>query len=240
MDNTSSSTSAFLDRSLETALDALGEAGYPQAEIWVSDPHVGIPSAQEISRLRGILEAHSVRGRTMHAPVGRNTLAAMDAGWREESVGALTEYVRLAGALSFTELVIHPISRELVPYADDPTLPQRMREAVQRSLDDLMPAIEESAVRITLENLPIPTLPLISMGELRTLVDLYPSEAVGLIIDIGHAARLDLDPVDEIRDPRRGRAPERDPYSWNQLAGRRPLLPDPRRSRLGRDAPGFH
>ena len=118
---------------------------------------------------------------------------------RKESVGALTDYVRLAGALDFTELVVHPISRDLVPFADDPTLPRRMREAIQRSLDELMPAIEESAVRVTLENLPIPALELKSMKELRTLVDPYPSEAVGLIIDIGHVARLGLDPVDEIR-----------------------------------------
>ncbi len=199
MDDTSSTTSAFLDRSLEAALDALGEAGFPQAEIWGLDPHVATPSEQELSRLRGILEAHSVRGRTMHAPGRRNTLAAMDASWRKESVGVLTEYVRLAGALGLTELVIHPISlRDMAPYADDPELPQRMREAVQRSLDDLMPAIEESAVRITLENLPFPALPLNSMRELRTVVDPYPSEAVGLVIDIGHVARLDLDPVDEL------------------------------------------
>ena len=199
MDDTSSTTAVFMDRSLEAALDALGEAGFPQAEIYVSDPHVGTPSEQELSRLRSILEAHSVRGRTMHAPGRRSTLAAMDAGWRKESVGILTQYVRMAGVLGLTELVIHPISiRDLAPYADDPALPQRMRDAVQRSLDDLMPAIEESAVRITLENLPFPNLPLNSMRELRTVVDPYPSGAVGLVIDIGHVARLGMDPVDEL------------------------------------------
>ena len=199
MDDTSSTTSAFIDRSLEAALDAIGEAGFPQAEIYVTDPHVGTPSEKETSRLRGILEAHSVRGRTMHAPGGRSILAAMDADWRKESVGVLTEYVRLAGVLGLTELVIHPTSpRLMAPYADDPALPQRMREAVQRSLDDLMPVIEESAVRITLENLPFPTLPLNSMRELRPVVDPYPVEAVGLVIDIGHVVRIDLDPVDEL------------------------------------------
>ena len=40
MNNTSSTTSAFKDRSLEAALDALGEAGFPQAEITGSEPHV--------------------------------------------------------------------------------------------------------------------------------------------------------------------------------------------------------
>ena len=200
MDNTSSTTGSFRDRSLEAALDALGEAGFPQAEILALDPHVGPPGEQELGRLRGILEAHSVRGRTMHATGARNTLAALDASWRKQSVEALTGYVRLAGALGMTELVIHPISdRDLAPYADDPELPQKMREAVKRSLDDLMPAIEASGVRITLENLPYLGLPLNTMRELRTVIDPYPSEAVGLVIDLGHVARLDLDPVDEIR-----------------------------------------
>jgi sugar phosphate isomerase/epimerase len=199
MDDISSTTSIFIDRSLEAALDGIAEAGFPQAEIFVLDPHVGAPTEQELSRLRGILEAHSVRGRSMHAPGRRSTLAAMDDAWREESVGILAGYVRMAGVLGMTELVIHPISiRDLAPYADDPALAQLMREAVQRSIDDLMPVIEESEVRITLENLPFPKLPLNSMKELRPVIDPYPSEAVGLIIDIGHAARLDLDPVDEL------------------------------------------
>ncbi len=200
MDDISSSTSAFMDRGLEAAFDAIGEAGFPQAEILASNRHMETPVEQEFPRLRRILETHSVLGRTMHAPAGRSTLAAMDANWRKQSVGVLTGYVRLAGALRLTELVIHPISdRDLSPYANDPGLSQLMREAIQRSLDDLIPAIEESAVRITLENLPYPGLPFNSMRELRPLVDAYPKEAVGLIIDLGHVARLDLDPVDEIR-----------------------------------------
>ena len=126
-------------------------------------------------------------------------MAAMDDDWRKESVGVLKEFVRLAGTLGLTDLVIHPIGGpDFVPDADDPALPQRIREAVQRSLDDLMPTVEESAVRITLENLPHPTFPLNSMRELRTMVDPYPSEAVGLVIDTGHVGGLELDPVDEL------------------------------------------
>ena len=105
----------------------------------------------------------------------------------------------MAGALGVTDLVVHPISyRGMEPYADDPALPRLMGEAVQRTLDELIPAIEESAVRVIVENLSVRASPLTSMRELRTLVDPYPSEAVGLIIDTGHAGRLDLDLVDEI------------------------------------------
>ncbi|MAF54243.1 MAG: hypothetical protein CL694_14680 [Chloroflexi bacterium] len=200
MDNFSSTTSSFRDRGLEAALDAIGGAGFTQAELCESEEHVGTPGDRELSRIRGILESHSVRGRTMHAPLGRACLSAMDAEWRKQSVPSLTGYIRMAGALNLTELVIHPTSsRDLAPYANDPDLPQRVRDEVRRSLDELLPVIEDSAVRITLENLPYPGMPLTSMKELRELVDPYPSEAVGLVMDIGHAVRLNLDPADEIR-----------------------------------------
>ena len=199
MDNTSSTTLAFRNRGLEAALDAIAEAGFPQAEIQGADHYdVLEPSEREIARIRGILEAHSVRGRTMHAP-GLSVLAAMDDDSRNESVSILKQYVRMAGALGLTELVIHPIGPiDPLPDGDDPALPQLMREAVQRSLDDLMPTVEESTVRITLENLPYPALPLNSMRELRPVVDPYPSEYVGLVIDTGHVGVLGLDPLDEL------------------------------------------
>jgi sugar phosphate isomerase/epimerase len=136
----------------------------------------------------------------MHAPAGRYILAAVDEEWRRESVSVLKEYVRLAGALGLTELVIHPIpSPSLVPDIGDPALHQRMHDAVRRSLDDLMPTIEESATRVTIENLPyLSDLPLRTMKELRAVVDGYPSEALGLVIDTGHVGVLELDPVEEL------------------------------------------
>ncbi len=194
----SSTTSAFRDRSLEAALDALGTAGFPQAEITGAEPHVGSTGEKEQARIRGVFEAHSVRARTMHAPAGRYILAALDEDWRRESAAVLSRYVRLAGGLGLTEMVIHPIPNPDLAPVDDPELPGRMREAVQRSLDDLMPTIEESEIRVTLENLPYPGMPLNNMRELRAVVEPYPSSAVGLVIDTGHVGVLELDPVDEL------------------------------------------
>ena len=94
MNNTSSTTSAFKDRSLEAALDALGEAGFPQAEVTGSEPHVCSTDDRELARIRGVFEAHSVRPRTMHAPAGRYILAALDDDWRSESIPVLSRYVR--------------------------------------------------------------------------------------------------------------------------------------------------
>ncbi len=198
MKDTSSTTSAFKDRSLEAALDTLGEAGFPQVEISGTEPHVRSTDDRELARIRGVLESHSVRARTMHAPGGRYILAALDDDWRSESVPVLGRYVRLAGGLGLTEIVIHPIPSPDAVRTDDPELPDRVRDAVRRSLDDLMPVIEESRVRVTLENLPYPTMPLNNMKALRAVVDPYPAEAVGLVIDTGHVGVLELDPVDEI------------------------------------------
>lgn len=198
MNDTSSTTSAFKDRSLEAALDTLAEAGFPQAEISGSEPHVCSTGDRELARIRGVLEAHSVRARTMHAPAGRYILAALDDYWRAESVPVLSGYVRLAGALGLTEIVIHPIPNPDTINTDDPDLPSRVRNAVRRSLDALMPTIEQSGVRATLENLPYPNMPLNNMKELRAVVDPYPTEAVGLVIDTGHVGVLELDPVAEL------------------------------------------
>ena len=198
MNDTSSTTLAFKDRSLEAALDALGEAGFPQAEVTGSEPHVCSTDDRELARIRSVFETHSVRPRTMHAPAGRYILAALDDDWRSESIPVLSRYVRLAGGLGLTEMVIHPIPNPDLIRLDDPELPGQVREAVQRSLDDLMPAIEQAGVRVTLENLPYPGMPLNNMRELRAVVDPYPSEAVGLVIDTGHVGVLELDPVDEL------------------------------------------
>ena len=200
MDNTSSTTFAFSDRGLEAALDAIGEAGFAQAELGGAEPHISTPSGQEQARVRAILDGHSVRARTMHAPIGRYTLGAVDEDLRHECVAVFKRYVRLAGALGLTEVVIHPIpAHDWVSDIDDPALPQRIREAVQRSLDDLMPTIEESGTRVTLENLPrVRGMPLRTMKELRAVVDGYPSKALGLILDTGHVGVLGLDPVDEV------------------------------------------
>ena len=200
LDNTSCTTFLFSDRSLEAALDAIGEAGFPQAEINVSDPHVGTPTEQEQSRLRALFEGHSVSARTMHAPLGRNVLGATDEEWRLEVVDVLRQHVRLAGALGLTEVVIHPIPNpDLVADAADPMVKGRISDAVRRSLDDLMPTIEDAGVCATLENLPyLSDFPLQTMKELRALVDAYPSDSLGLVIDTGHIGVLELDPVEEL------------------------------------------
>ena len=200
MTNTSCSTALFRDRDLPAALDGIAAVGFPQVELNVREPHVYGSDAAEERRLKALFAGHSVRARTMHAPAGRSILAVLDEEWLSESVGILSGYLRLAGSLGLTEMVIHPIPNpSFLPDPDDPTLGQQEREGIRRSLDALMPTIEQVGVRVTLENLPYPDMPLNNMAELREVVAPYPSERVGLIIDLGHAGKVGRKPQDEIR-----------------------------------------
>jgi sugar phosphate isomerase/epimerase len=98
-------------------------------------------------------------------------------------------------------MVVHPIPNPgFVPDAQDPALPRLIRDAVPRSLDDLVPAAEEAGIRMTLENLPYKCdYPLLTVEELRPLVDGYPRDQVGLVVDTGHVGVHRMDPVAEIR-----------------------------------------
>jgi len=70
---------------------------------------------------------------------------------------------------------------------------------LKRSIDDLIPTAEKTGVRFNLENLPYQCdYPYRTMKELRVLIDDYPKECVGLIIDTGHVGVLRDDPVAEI------------------------------------------
>ena len=165
MKNTSCSTSLFRDRELPAALDAIAAVGFPQVELNVREPHVYGSDDKEERRLHALFAEHPVRARTMHAPAGRSILAALDDEWRTESVAVLSGYLRLAGSLGLTEMVVHPIPNPaFVPDEEDPMLLQTLRDCVTT----LEPCCQPSnGVRVTLENLPYPQMPLNNMGELR-------------------------------------------------------------------------
>ena len=201
MDDTSYSTGGFRDRSLPAALEAVAAAGFPQTEL-AADPHVdGPPTGHALTDLRAIVERAGLRARTVHAPAKETVLGTTNEDWRRQALGTLERYIRFAGAISTTAIVIHPVPNPMfVPDPDDPSVPQLIRDGVRRSLDRLVPVAEAAGVRLTLENLPYRVdYPLLTMEELRPLVDDYPDDRVGLIIDTGHVGVLRMDPSAEIR-----------------------------------------
>ncbi len=195
------STLGFPDRDVEAALDAVVAAGFTHTEILGQEPHLTVtPKGRALADFRSRLEARGFRGWTVHAPLRRNVLGPPDEGWRREKVEVLADYVRFSGAIGASDVVIHPVPNPIfVPNPDDPEHPGVMRGAARRSLDDLVPIALSAGVRILLENLPYEcNYPFLDMKELRPLVDEYPTDALGLVIDTGHAWTLGNDPADEI------------------------------------------
>ena len=155
MDNTSYASAGFRDRGIEKALDAVAEAGFPQVEVSGQSPHVAEPlTGQNLVEFRRRIEARGLTARSVHAPAGRAILGAPDEEWRKRNMALLGRYLRFAGELGASEMVIHPVPNPIFVEDDGPETPQNVRDAVPRSLDDLVPVAEAAGVRITLENLP--------------------------------------------------------------------------------------
>ena len=155
MSKISYSTSGFTDRGVEAALDGIAAAGFPQAEILGQEPHLAeVPTGKALREFRSRLESRGFSGCTVHAPLRTNVLGAPEEGWRREKVEVLAGYIRFAGAIGASGVVIHAIPNPMfVPEAEAPDIPQLMHDAVLRSLDDLIPVAEEAGTRMLLENL---------------------------------------------------------------------------------------
>jgi sugar phosphate isomerase/epimerase len=202
MDNTSYATVGFSDRDVEGALDAIAAAGFPQAELMGRGPHISEPlTGQALLAFRKRVEGRGLRARSVHAPTMETVLGAPDEDWRREKVELLKTYIRFASEVGATGIVMHPVPNPIfVPNADDPAIPDRIRDAARRSLDDLAPVAGSYGVHIMLENLPYECdYPYLTMQELRPLVDGYPEDSVGLVIDTGHVGLMGMDVPGEIR-----------------------------------------
>ena len=201
MSKISYATVGFGDRDVEAALDSVVAASFEQAEILGQEPHVATPpKGQALADFAKRLRSRGLSA-TVHAPLTTNVLGAPDEQWRREKVKVLAGYLHFSAAIGAEEMVVHPVPNPIfVPEPDRPELPELMQEAARRSLDELVPVARQVQVRILLENLPYRcSYPLKDMHQLRALVDFYPPENVGLVIDTGHAGTAGKDPAEEIR-----------------------------------------
>ena len=195
------STMGFSDRGLEAALDAIAAAGFTQTEILAQEPHLAeLPAGPELSRFIASLKARGLWSRTVHAPLGKNVLGAPDEDWRRQSISVLADYIRFAGEIGSTDIVIHPIPNPIfVAGRNAPQITEYIGAAVRRSLDGLVPIAQAAGIRILLENLPYSSsYPFQTMSQLRPLLDNYSEQQVGLVIDTGHAWISGHDPAEEI------------------------------------------
>lgn len=195
------STQGFIDRDIAPALEAIASAGFSQAEISSQSPHASSPlTGHELDQFRSLLSASGVSAGTVHAPMRENVLGAPDETWRCEKILIMADYLRFSGAIGATGMVIHPVPNPMfVPDSERPELSQLMQDATRRSLDELVPIAHDAGVRMLLENLPYNCgYPFLNMSELRPLIDPYPQDAVGLVVDTGHAWTSGDDPAEEI------------------------------------------
>ena len=201
MIRTAYSTVGLRDRPLEAALHCIASAGFQEVELASSGPHLPEePREVSVHDLRKTLDALGFRGVTVHGPMKRNILGACDDNWRKAAVATFDAYLHFTAAIGATSLTIHPVPSPDLVDPGDGNASERIRTAVLRSLDELVPVAERSGVRILLENLPYDcNYPFLDMAALRPLVDGYPEDALGLIIDTGHAGTRRLDPAREIQ-----------------------------------------
>ena len=201
MNKISYSTIGFSDRNVDAAIESVAAAGFAQTEILGQEPHVALPPtgrtlAEFDRRLKSLALSASV-----HAPLTTNVLGAPDEQWRREKVGVLTDYLNFSSAIGARVMVVHPVPNPIFVHEPDrPELSELIYDAARRSLDELTPIAQKASVCIIVENLPYQCFyPLQDMRQLRDLVDSYPPDCVGLVIDTGHAGASSRDPAEEIR-----------------------------------------
>jgi len=201
MDNTSYSTAGFRKQTLQQALDSIKKAGFPAVEIGCN-PHANHPFKNvALNEFIKELDTRNLKPRSIHAPSGLTTLGATTEEWRIKEAKTLESFIIFASDIGASDMVIHPIPNPIfVPDPDNPNNPTIMEKAVTRSLDYLIPKAEKYGVRMNLENLPYHcNYPYRSMKELRLLVDKYPANQLGLILDTGHVGVMGNEIVEEIK-----------------------------------------
>ena len=217
MPECSYSLAGFSKYAVDGALDAIADAGFSCIELagvgtsfsdWHLAPGDDVPvppTGRAAADFRGQLARRGLRATTLHAPARKNVLGAPSEDWRNEKVTVLGNYLRFAGEIGATGVVIHGIPNPMfLPQGKDiSTFTATMVDAMQRSVEELVPVAAEAGVRMLLENLPYQRdldmeYPLIRMHQLRPFVEQFPSEQVALIVDTGHAWTNGDDPAGEI------------------------------------------
>ena len=203
----------FVEMEPRAAYEAVAAAGFENVEVMGNDPlMLEAPTGKGVSDFCDMLSDCGLTATSIHGPFTRpgRTLADPIEERRREDVAAFAAYVRFCGAAGIPAIAIHATTPLLLwqHYAggasassedESAQLARLMADALRRSLDELVPIAAACNTRLLLENLAYePAYPLCYLGGLRPVIDAYPAEQVGLVIDTGHAVLLGADPVAEI------------------------------------------
>lgn len=168
-------------------LKEAAEAGFRKIELWAMTPHFDVGDGAKLKALKGWLEDLSLGAPSFHAPFYADldearqgrwlSLADPDADARAEALQKTTSALRAFRPLGARTAVIHPSAPGKA--GDENTC-----EALEESIERLLPLAEETDAVLALENIPS------ALGRAEPLagfVSRIDHPRLKICIDTGHA-----------------------------------------------------
>ena len=181
------STHLFVFNEIDETIASLFQRfGFSSAELWAMPPHFPYGDATEADRIAGLLASKGVRIASVHAPLYPDvrtykkdrwySLSSEEEGHRQASVAATAQASNWLSHHGGGTMVVH------TTFPAGSWYPHRWA-AFLSSLNELLSLVPEN-VRFAVENTPLPS------GRVEVILDIvrrYPSERVGVCLDLGHA-----------------------------------------------------
>lgn len=185
------------------ALESVASAGFHQTELLAEGEGWKEPGPREASNLRKTLDRLGIDPATIHTPLKGVNIASPDDAIRKDGTERIANAMRFGAEVGARTAIVHPTGR---PGPGEPPFALEnigaAMEYAHDSVGKLVKVAQESGIRIALENLSSVRLvcrPLETMQELRAFITGFPSEEVGLCLDVGHACISGLDPAEQAR-----------------------------------------
>lgn len=130
-------------------------------------------------------QSGTLQAASLHLPYGpfdEINPSAVDETLRKNTVKHFAEYIRRFEALQIPNITIH-CSGE--PNESEPELRKKRIELMRRSCEEMLPLLQELHASLNLELLPRSCIGN-CLEELLAMVDGFPKEYIGVIIDVNH------------------------------------------------------
>ncbi len=187
------STHLFAYQTLdEGLLELIRSLGVTKIELWGMRPHFDYEKPDVVRQLAHAAKRQGIVINSVHAPFYTHvnelhqgntlSLATLDAKVREGALVHTNKVLDIMGVLGAKLLVAHAGDLK-DDYSKDKL------NNLRRSLEQLLPRLQEQGVRLALENI---ATPLSTTTRLLELLNSFNSDYLGICLDIGHA-RLNED-----------------------------------------------
>jgi sugar phosphate isomerase/epimerase len=174
------------------------EYGFSFIEIWGMRPHFDYKNSKTVSELWSFLEKEGMQALTFHAPFYLHVNDAKEKKWlsissqdeeeRKKILGEIKEVMDIMGDFGGEVLVLH-CGLETNREGDSPP------KNLNRSIEALLEYASKRNIRLALENTPNKYS---TTEKILDIVKQFPSDTVGVCLDIGHANVLE-DPVEAVQ-----------------------------------------